>query len=48
MTNAAQTMEDVLRTVQTPKVPMNALVGLASQAALIERRAQVCHHEFSL
>ena len=40
MTNADQTMEDVLRSVQTPKVPMTALAGLASHSALIERRAQ--------
>ena len=47
MTNAAQAMEDVLKPVQTPRVPLTALAGLASHSVLMERRAQVCLHKHS-
>ena len=39
--NAVQTMEDVLKTVRTLKVPTHAPAGLASHSTLMERHAQV-------
>ena len=41
MTNAGQTMEDVLTTAQTPKVHTSALVGLVMHSTLMERHAEV-------
>ena len=41
MTNADQTMADVLTRALTTRAPMRALVGLAMHSTMMERLAQV-------